>query len=227
MQEVVNKLAVGDSVSFEIPAKNLFEQTYKMPLPADMDSTTMVSCNMRLQQQMSEDSYKKYVNGLRKKLQRLEESKLASRLTADGDSIDAYLAEADIKAIVSESGLRYAIAREGTGISAKPGDEVVVHYAGKLLDGTYFDTSIEEVAKRQGMHNPGRDYNSGFSFNIGQGHVIKAWDEGIGYIKEGGKGTLYVPSPLGYGSRGAGPKIPPYSILVFDVEVLKVNKRSN
>ncbi len=173
---------------------------------------------------MSEEGYRTYTNELRQQQQLLDEAKLADKLVADGDTIDAFLAKEGIEAITSESGLRYLITEEGNGPNAEPGDEVVVHYAGRILNGDYFDTSIEAVAKENGMYNPSRNYSEGFSFNIGQGRVIKGWDEGIAYIKEGGKGTLYIPSPLGYGSRGSGPKIPPYSILVFDVEVLKVNK---
>jgi FKBP-type peptidyl-prolyl cis-trans isomerase FkpA len=224
LQEVVTKLTVGDSVSFTLSAKNLFEETYKRPVPPTMDSTTVITCNMLLQDQMTQDGYRAYTSELREQQRLLDEAKLADKLISDGETIDAYLAENGIEAITTESGLRYVITEEGNGPTAESGNEVVVHYAGKILEGAYFDTSMEEVAQEQGMFNPSRDYASGFKFNIGQGRVIKGWDEGIAYIKEGGKGTLYIPSPLGYGSRGSGPKIPPYSILVFDVEVLKVNK---
>ena len=224
LQEVVNNLIQGDSVSFTITAKNLFEETYNRPLPPDMDSTTLVNCNMFFQDQMSQDGYREYVNSLREKQRLLDEALQADKFAAELDSIDAYLAEKGIEAIKSESGLRYVITEEGTGANAEPGDEVVVHYAGYVLNGDYFDTSMEDVAREQGLYREGRDYSQGFTFPIGQGRVIKGWDEGIAYIKEGGKGTLYIPSQLGYGSRGSGSKIPPYSILVFDVEVLEVRK---
>jgi FKBP-type peptidyl-prolyl cis-trans isomerase len=76
------------------------------------------------------------------------------------------------------------------------------------MDGKVFDSSL----------NPGR---SPFDFKLGAGQVIKGWDEGIALFNAGGKGTLIIPSPLGYGSRAAG-QIPANSILIFDIEVLAV-----
>ena len=77
------------------------------------------------------------------------------------------------------------------------------------------------VAKEQGIYQEGRPYQP-FTFPIGQGRVIKGWDEGIGLLNVGTKATLYIPSTLGYGSRSAGAVIKPNSILVFDVELLEI-----
>ena len=76
------------------------------------------------------------------------------------------------------------------------------------MDGTKFDSSL--------------DSNEPFSFVIGRRQVIQGWDEGIALLKTGGKGTLYIPSPLGYGPRGAGGIIKPNSVLKFDVELLGI-----
>ncbi|MEQ9007037.1 MAG: FKBP-type peptidyl-prolyl cis-trans isomerase, partial [Ekhidna sp.] len=92
---------------------------------------------------------------------------------------------------------------------------------GKVISGEYFDTSIESVAKEQEIFREGRDY-APFSFSLGQGRVIKGWDEGIALLNEGAKATLYIPSPLGYGNRGSGPIIEPNSILIFDVELVEI-----
>ena len=101
---------------------------------------------------------------------------------------------------------RYVITNEGTGENASPGDRVTVHYTGMLLDGTTFDSSVERA-------DP-------FSFDLGQGNVIKGWDEGITYFNKGSKGTIYIPSSLGYGPSGAGGVIPPNAVLIFDIELL-------
>jgi peptidylprolyl isomerase len=61
-----------------------------------------------------------------------------------------------------------------------------------------------------------------FNFPIGQQHVIKGWDEGVALMKKGGKATLYIPSSLAYGHRGAGGAIPPDAVLIFDVEVTDI-----
>ncbi len=111
------------------------------------------------------------------------------------------------KVITTDSGLQYIDVEVGTGESPKPGQMVRVHYTGVLENGTKFDSSV--------------DRNEPFEFPIGQGRVIKGWDEGVLTMKIGGKRKLVIPADLGYGSRGIGP-IPPNSTLIFDVELLGV-----
>ena len=111
-------------------------------------------------------------------------------------------------AVTTPSGLKYVELEEGTGATPQPGQTVVVHYTGTLEDGTKFDSS--------------RDRNQPFSFKIGVGQVIKGWDEGLSTMKVGGRRQLIIPSELGYGARGAGNVIPPYSTLLFDVELLAI-----
>ncbi len=96
----------------------------------------------------------------------------------------------------------------GKGAEATDGKMVRVHYTGTLLNGTKFDSSL--------------DRKEPFEFKLGAGMVIKGWDQGVKGMKVGGKRKLTIPSPLGYGARGAGDKIPPNSTLLFDVELLEV-----
>jgi FKBP-type peptidyl-prolyl cis-trans isomerase len=110
------------------------------------------------------------------------------------------------KAVVElPSGLRYEIVQEGTGASPKPTETVKVHYTGKLIDGTVFDSSIQR--------------NEPAEFPLDQ--VIAGWTEGIQKMKKGGKIKLYVPPNLAYGDDGR-PGIPPGSTLIFDVELLDI-----
>jgi len=112
----------------------------------------------------------------------------------------------------TSSGLQYEDTQPGTGKSPATGQTCVMHYTGWLwvngAKGAKFDSSVDR----------GRP----FSFPLGQGRVIKGWDEGVATMNQGGKRTLIIPPELGYGARGAGGVIPPNATLVFDVELVKV-----
>jgi len=120
---------------------------------------------------------------------------------------DKYLADNGITVAPTASGLYFIETEKGTGAKAVAGSSVQVHYTGKLLDGTVFDSSVER--------------GQPFEFRLGAGNVIKGWDEAIAMMNEGGKATLVIPSEIGYGERDSG-TIPPFSTLVFDVELISV-----
>src|SRR5215210_6024950 len=106
------------------------------------------------------------------------------------------------------SGLQYEDLTVGNGASPQAGQTVSVHYTGWLDDGKNFDSSLDR----------GRP----FEFPLGQGRVIKGWDEGVATMKVGGKRRLVIPPALGYGAQGSPPKIPGGSTLIFDIELLGV-----
>ena len=109
----------------------------------------------------------------------------------------------------TSSGLYYKINKEGNKNKPLKGQNITVHYKGMLLDGTVFDSSIQ------------RDQPIDFTLGIGQ--VIAGWDEGISLLSEGASAKLVIPSELAYGANGAGGVIPPNAILIFEVELLKIN----
>jgi peptidyl-prolyl cis-trans isomerase A (cyclophilin A) len=133
-----------------------------------------------------------------------------NKAMAEKAEADAKKAVEDLKAgmQVTESGLYYKITKKTEGKAPKAGDNVSVHYAGKLTNGTEFDSSFKR--------------NEPLEFPVGTGRVIKGWDEGILLLKEGETATLLIPPAMGYGERGAGGVIPPNAWLIFDVELVKV-----
>lgn len=111
--------------------------------------------------------------------------------------------------VTTASGLQYEVIKEGTGAQPQAGDDVTVHYTGKLIDGTVFDSSVERGAPA--------------TFGVTQ--VIPGWVEALQMMKEGAQWRLYIPSALAYGPNGAGGIIGPNATLIFDVELIKVNKK--
>lgn len=132
-------------------------------------------------------------------------------LRAPAAASGSYLAENREKSgvTVTESGLQYEILAVGEGDSPTADDVVLVHYEGRLADGTVFDSSIAR----------------GEPAAFGVGEVIPGWTEGLQLMRPGGKARFTIPPELGYGARGAGGVIPPNAVLVFDVELLAIAPR--
>jgi len=125
----------------------------------------------------------------------------------------AFAAKDEVKAgktVTTASGLKYVDQVVGKGASPVAGKQVTVHYTGTLENGKTFDSSVNRKQP--------------FKFIIGVGQVIQGWDEGVMTMKVGGKRKLIIPSKLGYGAAGAGGVIPPNATLLFDVELLDVQK---
>ncbi len=204
LYEALGMMHVGDSAKFLIKADSFFLKTARFPkVPPFAQDINNLVFNVKLDNvQTQEEVQKEY------------DAKMQEMKMKEDTDLQKYLSENNIKQEPTNSGLIFISDQKGSGPMPKPGDKVSVHYTGKLLDGTIFDSS--------------RERNQPFEFTLGQGQVIPGWDEGIGMMHQGGKATLIIPSHLGYGARGAGNgQIPPYATLVFNVELLKVTKGEN
>jgi FKBP-type peptidyl-prolyl cis-trans isomerase len=127
------------------------------------------------------------------------------KLQKEQDMLNQYIIDSNITVEPKTSGLYYIETLAGSGEKVTVGRLITVKYVGKFLDGTVFDQSGVEP----------------FEFMVGYGEVISGWDEGVRYMKDGGKATLIIPSTLGYGPYGKG-TIPGYTTLLFDIEITNV-----
>ena len=197
----IRMMHVGDSATFILDADTFFHYmggenpfddkelyfTFKM-------TELMPKAEVDAMMQAQEEQYNAYMEQAR---------------AAEDSTMQDYIAKNKIKVAPTASGLYFISKKAGKGAQAVAGQKVAVHYTGKLLDGTKFDSSY--------------DRNEPIEFMLGQGQVIPGWDEGIAMMKEGEKAVLLIPSKLAYGERG-NQVIPPCAPLVFDVELVKVGE---
>jgi FKBP-type peptidyl-prolyl cis-trans isomerase FkpA/FKBP-type peptidyl-prolyl cis-trans isomerase FklB len=199
-----------DSVSYIIGAsygQGLKEQVKQYPTPGNIDALIDGFVNAAkgdtLYLGMDIQAARTFVDGYFQNLQ----TRIAEETKADGEK---FLAENKTKSGVftTESGLQYKVITEGTGIKPSAEDTVKVHYSGKLLDGTEFDSSIT------------RGEPTSFPLN----GVIRGWTEGVQLMPVGSKYIFWIPADLAYGAQSPSQLIKPNSTLEFEVELLEVKK---
>jgi len=197
--DAISMMKVGDSITFIMNTDSVFRKLFRMnTLPPELDSIESLYFSLQLSN-----------------IETLEEVKAAQdiemkRLEGEESTLrNDYIADNYPDALPIASGLYYINVKEGKGNTPLSGEKVKVHYKGMFLDGTVFDSSV--------------DRGDPIEFTLGQGQVIKGWDEGIGMMRKGGKAVLVIPSDIAYGPGGRG-SIPPYSTLVFEVELIDISK---
>jgi FKBP-type peptidyl-prolyl cis-trans isomerase FkpA len=219
--EVIKMLSKGDSVVFKVPAKKLFENTFRQPLPFSVDSTSSFTFQIGLSAVLNQEEMNKLQTELiaKQNEKMLQDQKV--QLEKDITAIDDFLKAKNVTAQTTASGLRYIITKPGIGENAKAGQQVKIDYLGYLLNGKYFDTSIESEAKRNNILTQGRSY-SPLELTVGAQQVIPGWEEAIQLMNKGSKMTVYIPSTLAYGNQRRGEVIAENSVLVFDMELIEV-----
>ena len=160
--------------------------------------------------QLTDAEAKQVLSELRAQLMAKAESKEKEASDKNQKDGERFLSENKTKPGVktTASGLQYKVLKSGSGKTPKPTDTVKVHYHGTLIDGSVFDSSVER----------------GDPAMFGVTQVIPGWTEVLQLMKEGDKWQVYIPSQLAYGPRSPSPKIGPNSTLIFDVELLSIEK---
>jgi FKBP-type peptidyl-prolyl cis-trans isomerase len=221
IDEIFRMLAKGDSVTFKIPAKVLFEKTFKAPLPPTVDAKSDFTFNLGVQDIMDREQVAKFQQELVAKQNEKFKKDQAVQLGKDTVIIDDFLKSKNIVANKTNSGIRFVVTKAGQGENAKAGQTVKVNYAGFLLSGKCFDTSVESVAKANSIYQAGRQYEP-LGLMLGQGQVIPGWEEAIALMNKGSKITVYIPSTLAYGPQKRSADIVENSILTFEMELLDI-----
>jgi len=196
-----------DSLAYALGIANYF---YYMTDSIDIDPVLLAKGMLDAKEgknSLDEQSAQSYVMTYMQKRQAEQMKKMYGKNIDEGEK---FLEENKAREGVQEttSGLQYEVITLGTGEKPAATDMVKVHYTGKLLDGTTFDSSVDRGEPAQ--------------FGVNQ--VIQGWQEGIQLMPVGSKFKFYIPFELGYGEQGTGP-IPPYSTLTFEVELLEIVKQ--
>jgi peptidylprolyl isomerase len=190
-------LQVGDSVCFKLDAAGFFEKTRKRDLPVEFRQGDPVYVYVRLKNILSSED-----------LENERENTYHTDFEQEKNLLKNYIELTNTTVKPTSSGLYYIEKKKGSGKKAAVGKTLVVHYTGTTIDGKIFDSSLQR--------------GTPFTFVLGQGQVIKGWDEGFQLMQEGGEARFIIPSDLAYGKIGYSNLILPYSTLVFEIELIEV-----
>ncbi len=214
----IGMLSEGDSATFKINLDSLTQKS-GAPRPANIKGKYMIY-TLKVDKVIPKGKSTDQV--FQAKVEEFFKAETEKAKKNESARIAAFIKKEDLKPTVTASGLNYVISKESKGATAKPGDTVEVNYTGKFLSGKVFDTSYEKVAKESGSYMQGRPYQPiKLPVGVGSG-IIAGWDEALLLLPQGTKATLVLPSKLAYGEQGSQPAIPPFTPLVFDVEIMKV-----
>lgn len=234
LMQMIRMLSKGDSVTCAISTGDLFKNYAKAPMPPGLDSTLTINYNISVSEVMNSDQFEAYRTKINTayaaKMEAKEKAHSAEQLGKDLKLIDEYLESKSIKAMTLDCGIRYVITQEGLGPKADSGQVAMIDYAGYLLDGTYFDTSIKSLAQEKGLYDPAREQRYPYApmeVTVGSTPVIKGWHEAIQAMNKGAKATFYIPSTLAYGSQRRSEVIGENEILVFDLELVELKNEES
>ena len=201
LHEGLLMMHVGDKVTFAIEADSMakFMQPNQMPPMYEQGKGMKFYYEINLQDIVTKEEFAEEQANYQTQMEQVRQQ--------EPELIANYVKENNIKAQPTADGLYIIVKKAGKGTKVAVGRQVAMRYTGRLLDGTVFDSSIGKEP---------------LSYVVGQMGLIRGWEEGVMGQPEGSQLQLIIPSAMGYGSQGAGQLIPPYSPLVFDIEIVSV-----
>lgn len=201
LHEGLLMMHLGDHAIFAVEADSMakFMQPNQMPPMYEAGKGMKFYYEINLQDIVTRDEFAQEQANYQVEMEKSRD--------AEPELIAAYVKDNGIKVQPNAGGLYVIVKKQGKGPKVAAGRQVVIHYTGRLLDGTVFDSSVG---------------NEPLSYVVGQMNLIRGWEEGVMGQPEGSQLQLIIPSAMGYGSQGAGQMIPPYSPLVFDLDIVSV-----
>jgi FKBP-type peptidyl-prolyl cis-trans isomerase len=218
LMDGIKLVGEGDSVTLKVVADSIFKNG--QPRPPSFKSSKYLVYDLKiikvipkgtLTDEVFQRTLSTYIRGQVETVKKQEPVK-----------IQKYIADNKLNALKTDSGLYYAITKQGSGPLIAVGDTAVVNYAGRLLTGKLFDTNIKEEAVKGKLGNMEMRQFKPFPFAVGQDAVIAGWQQGFQLLNKGAKATIIIPSNLAYGEQGMRDAIPGNTPIVFDVEVVDV-----
>ena len=209
-------LSEGDSATFKI---NIDSMVQKMGRPQPSDTTKKyLVYTIKIDKVIPKG---KLTDSLfRGKIDEFLKAEMEQAKNGEVKKVKAYVSSKSLKPTVTASGLNYVITTQGSGPKANPGDTILVNYTGMFLSGKVFDTSLTDIAKKNGTYNPQRPYEP-LKLPVGMNGSIAGFEEGLMLLPKGSKATLILPSSLAYGEQG-NQGIPPFTPLIFEVDVVNI-----
>lgn len=201
LHEGILMMHLGDKATFAIEADSMakFMQPNQMPPMYEKGKGMKFYYEINLQDIVTKDEFAAE--------QANYEAEMEKARDAEPELIANYVKENNIKVQPNADGLYVIVKKQGKGTKVAVGRQVAIHYTGRLIDGTVFDSSVG---------------NEPLSYVVGQMGLIRGWEEGVMGQPEGTQLQLIIPSAMGYGPQGAGQMIPPYSTLIFDLDIVSV-----
>jgi len=211
-------MAVGDSATFILDGDSLFLLDFEIQeMPDFIQPDTKVYMDVKLQDVMVKEEFDKEKQAYQGRVDAL----LSELKEKEQTDIQAYMKQHDLHAAPTASGLYFIELEKGKGPSVEAGKSVKVNYTAMFINGEIFETSLRDIAMKNNIFDSANNYQP-FQYRQGDSLTIPGWSEGLSYMKQGGRAVLIVPSALAYGEEGVEGFIPPYTPLVYEVNVLEV-----